>query len=89
MSSNYSSTFSWKINSIRITYTTFGMGLAQDGGKAKITNFDFPLVSVDENVITLEVSVYNRRVVAMQVMKPSQNLSTPTLYCSNVNPLVF
>lgn len=78
-----------KHDSIRITYTTCSMGFAEDGSKAKITNFDFALIPIDENVITLEVSMYNRRIMAMQVMKPFQDLSTPTLYGSNVNLLMF
>jgi hypothetical protein len=42
------------------------------------------LVPIDKNVVTLEVSVDNRGVKAVEIEKPSQNLSTPMLHGSNV-----
>jgi len=43
------------------------MRFTQDCSKAKITNLDFPLVPIDKNVVTLEVPMDNRRVMAVEI----------------------
>lgn len=46
------------------------MSLSKDGCKAKVSNLNFPLISIHEDIITLEVSMDDGRVVTMQVKKP-------------------
>lgn len=70
------------------TNTTGSIRFSENRSKAKITDFDFPLVAIDENVITLEISVDHRRIMAVQIQKPFQNLPTPMLNSSDVNPSV-
>jgi len=71
------------------TNTTSSIRFAENRSKAKITDFDFPLVAIDENVITLEISMDHRRIMAVQIQKPFQNLPTPMLNSSDVNPSVL
>jgi hypothetical protein len=47
------------------------------------------LVPIDENVVTLEISMNHRGVMAVKIIKPFQNLPTPMLHCSDVNLLVL
>lgn len=72
-----------------LTNTTISMRFTEDSSEAKITNLDFTLVPIDENIVTLEISVDHRGVMAMEIEKPFQNLPTPVLHCSDVNSLVF
>lgn len=57
--------------------------------KAEITDFHLPLVAVDEDIVTLEISVDYRGIMAMEIEKPTQYLSAPMLNCPNVNSLVL
>ena len=43
------------------TNTASSIRFSENCSEAKITNFDFPLVAIDENVITLEISMDHRR----------------------------
>lgn len=72
-----------------LTNTMSGMRFSQNSSKAKVANLDFPLVSIDENIVTLEISVNHRGVTAVKIEKAFQNLSTPMLNCSYVNSSVF
>lgn len=65
------------------------MGLAENCCQPKIPNLNFPLVSIDKNIITFKISMDHRWVTAMKIEKPSQDLSTPMLHCPNVNSLVL
>jgi hypothetical protein len=65
------------------------MRLPENRSEAKITNLYFPLVPIDKDIVTLQISVDHRRVMAMKIEKPSQDLPTPVLYCPNVNSLVL
>ena len=65
------------------------MRFTKDCSEAKITNLDFPLVSINKNVVTLEVPVDNRGVMAMEIKKAFQNLSTPMFHSSNVDSPVL
>lgn len=65
------------------------MGLADNCCQPKIPNLNFPLVSIDKNIITFKISMDHRWVMAMKIEKPSQDLSTPMLHCPNVNSLVL
>jgi len=62
---------------------------AENCSKAEITNFDFSLVTIDENIITLEISMDHRRVMAVEIDKTFQNLPAPILNCSDVNSFMF
>jgi len=68
------------VNSIRFT---------ENFSKAEITNFDLSLVTIDENVITLEISMDHRRVMAVEIDKTFQNLPAPMLNSSDVNSFMF
>ena len=65
------------------------MRFPEDCCKSKITNLNFPLIPVNKDIVTLEISMDYRRLMAMQIMKPSQNLPAPMLHCSNINSLMF
>lgn len=65
------------------------MRLAENGREAEISYLNFPLIAIDEDVVTFKVSMDNWRVMAMQIDKAIQYLSTPMLNCSNVHSLMF
>ena len=65
------------------------MRFPENRRQAKISNLHFPLVSIDKNIITFEISMDHRRIMVMKIEKPSQDLSAPMLHCSDVNPLVL
>lgn len=46
------------------------MSLSKNGCKAKVPNLDFPLISIHEDIVTLEVSMDDGRIMTMQVKKP-------------------
>ena len=50
-----------------LTNTVNGMGLAEDGSQAKVADLDLALVAVHEDVVTLEVPMDNRRVMAVEI----------------------
>ena len=54
-----------------------------------IANLEQALVAINENIVTLKVSMDHRRIKAMKILKPLQDLPTPMFDCSNVNSLVF
>lgn len=54
----------------QLTDNTSSMRFPEDCSEAKITNLHFPLISIDKNVITFEISMNHRRVSAMEIEKP-------------------
>lgn len=72
-----------------LAYNTMSrLEISKHGGKAKVTNLDLCQMTIDEDVVTFEVSVDDRRIVLMQVDKAIKNLACPVLDCSNVHSLV-
>lgn len=65
------------------------MGFPEDSSKPEIPNFDLPLITIDEDVVTLEVPVDHRGVTAMEIYQPFQNLPAPTLHRPDVDSPVF
>jgi len=65
-----------------------GMGLAEDGSQAKVADLDLALVAVHEDVVTLEVPVDDRRIVAVQVQQAAEDLPAPVLHRPYVHPPV-
>ena len=65
------------------------IGFPENCCQAEISNLHFPLISIDKNIITFEISMNHRWVMAMKIEKPTQDLSTPMLHCSDVNSLVL
>ena len=65
------------------------MRFPKNRSEAKIANFDFPLVTIDKDIVTLEISVDDWRVMTMEIEKPSQDLPAPMLHCPNVHSLVL
>jgi len=65
-----------------------GMGLAEDGSQAEIADLDLTLVAVHEDVVTLEVPVDDRRIVAVQVQQAAEDLPAPVLHRPYVHPPV-
>ena len=61
------SSFEGNLKTLQLTNTASSMRFTQDCSKAKITNLDFPLVPIDKNVVTLEVPMDNRRVMAVEI----------------------
>lgn len=56
---------------VQVTDNTMScMGLSKNGCKAKVPNLDFPLISIHEDIVTLEVSMDDGRIMTMQVKKP-------------------
>jgi hypothetical protein len=47
------------------------------------------LVTINKNVVTLEIPVDYRGVMAVKIEKPLQYLPTPMLDCSNIYSPVF
>jgi hypothetical protein len=76
-------------NLAELTNTVSSVGFLKDCSKAKITNFDFSLVTINKNVVTLEIPVDYRGVMAVKIEKPLQYLPTPMLDCSNIYSPVF
>lgn len=72
-----------------VTNTVSSMRFPKDCCKAKITNLHFSLVAIDKDIVTLEISVDHRRVTAVKIEKPSQDLPTPVLYSSDINSLML
>nr|GMD28325.1 hypothetical protein Iba_chr08eCG6290 [Ipomoea batatas] len=52
--------------------------------KAKVPNLDLSKMAIHKNIVTLEVSVDDRGVVAMQINKACEYLARPNLYGSDV-----
>lgn len=65
------------------------MRFPEDCCKSKITNLNFPLIPINKDIVTLEISMDYRRLMAMQIMKPPQNLPAPMLHRSNINSLML
>ena len=65
------------------------MRFPENCSKSKITNLNLPLIPINKNIITLEISMDHRRLMAMQIMKPPQNLPAPMLHSSNINSLML
>lgn len=45
------------------------LGATENGCKAQVTNFDLPQMAIDEDIVTLEVSMYDRRIMAVQILQ--------------------
>lgn len=73
----------------KLTNTVSSIRFAEDSRKTKIADLHLALVAINEDVITLEVSMNHRRIKAMKIEEPFQDLPTPMFDCSNVNFLVF
>jgi hypothetical protein len=65
------------------------VGLAEDGGEAEVANLDLALVTVHEDVVTLEVPVDDGRIVAVEVQQAAEDLPAPVLHRPHVHPPVF
>lgn len=65
------------------------MAVPQHSCKTKITNFDLSKMAINKDIITLEVSMDNRRVVSVEINKPFQDLPSPGLDCSDIYPQVL
>jgi hypothetical protein len=65
------------------------LGPTKDGCKAQITNFDLSNMAIDEDIVAFEVSVYDRRIMAVHISKTTQDLAGPALDCSNIYSLIF
>lgn len=53
--------------------------------KTKISNLNHPLVSINKDIITLEIFMNDRWIIAMKVSKTFQDLSAPILDSPNVD----
>lgn len=72
-----------------LTNTMSSMGFPKDSSKAQITNLDLPLIPIHKDVVTLEIPVDHRWIMAMKVKESSQYLPTPMLHCPYINPPVL
>lgn len=45
------------------------LGATENGCKAQVTNLDLPQMAIDEDIVTLEVSMYDRRIMAVQILQ--------------------
>ena len=57
--------------------------------KTKIADFDLSKMPINKDIITLEVSMDNRRVMLVEINKPFQDLPSPGLDCSDIYPQVL
>lgn len=64
------------------------VGIPKDGSKAKVSNLNFTLIPIDKDIVALEVSVYNRGIMAVEIKKTPQDLPAPVLDCSQIYSLV-
>jgi hypothetical protein len=64
-----------------------GKRLLFQSGKSKITNFHGACGTRDKNVVTFEITMYNRRRTTVKEKQALQNLSTPVLENSCVDSL--
>lgn len=65
------------------------VAVPQHSCKTKIANFNLSKMPIDKDIITLKVSMDNRRVVLMEINKPFQDLPSPRLDCSDIYPQVL
>ena len=49
----------------KLTYAVNSVGLAEDGGEAEVADLDLTLVTIDEDVVALEVPVDDGWIVAV------------------------
>ena len=47
------------------------MGLEKDCCQTKVSYLNFSLVSIDENIVTFQITMNNRWIVTMQIQKAS------------------
>ena len=69
--------------------TSGSVAVPEHSCKTKIAYFDLTKMAINKDVITLEVSMDHRRVVAVEINKPFQDLPSPRLDCSNIYPQVL
>jgi hypothetical protein len=61
---------------------------AKDGSQAQVANLDLTLVAIDEDIVTFEIPMDNRRMMTVEIQKTHQDLPASMLHCSDMNPLV-
>lgn len=62
---------------------------AEDSSQTQIANLDLSKMTIDKDVVTFEVSMYNRGVKGMQINKSLQYLCSPAFDGSHVYLLVY
>lgn len=62
---------------VQPTYNTLGERGPHQRGQAQVTDLDRACRSCDEDVVTLEVAVHNRRRARVQELQTLQDLPTP------------
>lgn len=65
------------------------VAVPQHSCKTKIAYFDLSKMPINKDIITLEVSMDNRRVVLVEINKPFQDLPSPGLDCPDIYPQVL
>ena len=66
---------------LKSTNAANNMRFTKNGSESKVTNLNFSLVSIDEDVITFEISMDDWRRTAMEIEKPFRTcLITPLLH---------
>jgi len=58
-----------KENSILTNDTVSCICVVKNGSQSKITNFHLTMVAINKNVITLKISMNDRRVMAVEIEK--------------------
>lgn len=61
----------------------------KNSGQTEITDLDLAEMAIDEEVVALEVSMYDWRIMAMEVSEALQYLASPVLNCSHVHSLIL
>jgi len=64
---------------VPLTNNTFGEGFVLESGKAKVTDLHRPCCTSNEDVITLQVTMYHWRSPAVKEQQTFEDLSTPVL----------
>ena len=62
-----------------------GLRTTEDGGEAEIPNLDLTEMAIDKDVIALEISVDNWRIMGMEINQTLQDLPSPFLDCPDVD----
>lgn len=74
---------------IFLTNNTSSSRLLHDNCQPKITDFNFSMIAIHEDVITFQISMKNRRFVIVKILQTSKNLPCPAFYCLHVNMLML
>jgi hypothetical protein len=73
----------------RHTLYTLRFRLLHDHRQTEVSNLHFSMVPIDENVITLQVPVYDWWLLAVQIGQPCQYLFSPSPNRFHVDSLVL